>query len=935
MQSTADTYYYRANDHLRNAEYTKSISWFQKAGKLYEIENDMASYFLTKNKISHCYFQMGYYNEALQQGKTTLQQAEKSLADTARNKLFIADGYNNLGVFYGAKGNHYQQLKHYTKALALYQQHLKVDDPQIATCYNNIGIVYSKLGDYNKAIEYQYKGLNLRLQIFGEEHADIALSYNNLGSHCLKMGDYVLAQKHYVKALGIWQKTLPAKHPHLARGHNNVGIIYYHQHNYFQALEHYQQAFNLWKSTLGERHPNIAKVYINIGKVYRHLYEYRFALLYFKQAIEIWEGKQGTKHPEIANIYIHIAKCYFQECDYENAAKQYQQAIKSLFFSYNTLDIHDNPPLKNYSSPTLLLEALAGKAKCLVQLYHQQNAIATLLAAHNTYCVASDLIDQIRHSYSAEDSKLNLAQQVKGIYEAAITCCYILTNSTASKPNSDFYYKELAFKYSEKSKGLLLFSALKDTEAKMHANISSTLLTQVRQLQTELAYLDNRIVQEKYKEETQRNTTQLQQWQNQHFDYKRAYEQLIRHLEQQYPQYYHLKYGIEVSGVMELQQFLAKNHPNSQLISYFVGESALYVFTFCKQYYQMLQLPCPANFSDLIDSFRESITDLSRKRYIKLGQDLYKILLPFLKQTTANHLYILPDAELNTLPFEALLNVSSALSTPYIKLPYLINCYSISYHYSATLLQHTYNNHQRTVQLADSYVGFAPVYKPNISIRSNNLLNSESLPINKSRPMRDVRLDGKRYPALIHSEQEVKTIQTHFVAQNYLSKVFTHSTASKYNFEQHIANYKYIHIAAHHVYNVKKPEVSGILFSVDKANPQQAILYISDAYHLQLNANLVVLSCCDSGKGKLARGEGMMAINRGFLYAGAANVIFTLFKVYDKASCYLTQHLFQHIIGTQQTATCTYAQALQKAKLQMIQSASPPKSWCGFVLIGA
>ena len=114
------------------------------------------------------------------------------------------------------------------------------------------------------------------------------------------------------------------------------------------------------------------------------------------------------------------------------------------------------------------------------------------------------------------------------------------------------------------------------------------------------------------------------------------------------------------------------------------------------------------------------------------------------------------------------------------------------------------------------------------------------------------------------------------------------------------------------------------------ASKIDSTLSMEETYHLDLQADLVVLSSCESGIGKLVQGEGMMAVNRGFLYAGANQVISTLFKVYDKPSSLLTQYLFEAILEGE-----SYTSALRQAKLRLLEEEKVDvKSWCGFVLIG-
>ncbi|MFK7906645.1 MAG: CHAT domain-containing protein [Chitinophagales bacterium] len=336
------------------------------------------------------------------------------------------------------------------------------------------------------------------------------------------------------------------------------------------------------------------------------------------------------------------------------------------------------------------------------------------------------------------------------------------------------------------------------------------------------------------------------------------------------------------------------------------------------------------------------------------------------------NLKIIPAGILNTIPFEALLTEKVATNTKYADLPYLLLQYDISYHYSATLWYQALQNRDKKQMEAHStleevsFVGFAPVYKNEedelqASPITINLYNEEST--------RSVRIGAETYSELIHSEEEVNSVQSYFNAKNIPTQTYLHTEANTSNFLQNIGKHKYVLISAHGFYNEKQPDLTGIILSPDVAkNPEQSgqaspssefplwrgqgevngdvrsgqvspnftsvgepssIFYLSDAYNLELNADLVVLSCCETGVGKLAKGEGVMALNRGFFYAGAKNVIYTLFKVYDKASCQLTQHLFQHILEQK-----GYALSLNEAKRQMILEGKAPIQWAGYLLIG-
>ena len=232
--------------------------------------------------------------------------------------------------------------------------------------------------------------------------------------------------------------------------------------------------------------------------------------------------------------------------------------------------------------------------------------------------------------------------------------------------------------------------------------------------------------------------------------------------------------------------------------------------------------------------------------------------------------------------------------------------------------------------LAESFIGFAPVYTKHLYKSAPDLIPIETS--NNEKLQETLQLYNKKYQELIYSKHEVHNISLLFQKEGISAQTLFHGTASKTNFLKYLGNHKYVHVAAHGLLNKTEPNLSGIIFHPEKGETfkENAVFHISDAYHLDLKTDLMVLSSCESGIGNLVKGEGMMTINRGFLYAGVSNIVFTLFKVYDRPSFELTQIFYQDIVAGK-----NYAQALRKAKLHLIeQKKSTPLSWAGFVLIG-
>jgi len=331
--------------------------------------------------------------------------------------------------------------------------------------------------------------------------------------------------------------------------------------------------------------------------------------------------------------------------------------------------------------------------------------------------------------------------------------------------------------------------------------------------------------------------------------------------------------------------------------------------------------------------------------YTIYSYDLYHhLILPFTEWLQdAERLIIIPDGILSHLPFEALLTQRSTQhSIDWANFPYLINRFCISYHCSATLWYKQQT--EQTAPKSKGFIGFAPIYSDTIPHQQHDIdlqLDDdfyEKTGIPKPPEAHRINyaeaeaargsVEGKNYVELLHSETEVREVGSLFATQQEPAKILLHQAATLDNFKALSGNYRYVLIAAHADFNDKQPQQTGIIFSPNPTDGK-GILYMGDAYNLRLQAELVVLSCCETGLGKIHKGEGTMALNRGFLYSGAKNVICTLFKVYDEHSCTLSIELFRQLAAGQPTPD-----ALHNAKRTLIRNGRHPIKWAGYVLVG-
>jgi CHAT domain-containing protein len=235
----------------------------------------------------------------------------------------------------------------------------------------------------------------------------------------------------------------------------------------------------------------------------------------------------------------------------------------------------------------------------------------------------------------------------------------------------------------------------------------------------------------------------------------------------------------------------------------------------------------------------------------------------------------------------------------------------------------------------DNFIGFAPVFD---SKNNNGFIVSNEWILdttNTEMACRSISNNFTHFNTLPYSENEVESIVKLFNRKRKEAKGFFFKEANEENFKNNIHNYKYIHIASHSFTNDQYPNLSGIAFSQPDTSAvynEDGILYAGETYNLNLpKADLITLSSCKSGLGKLIQGEGFLSLSRGFLYSGAPNIIFSLWNVKDEPTKDLMIHFYKKVL--QET---DYANALREAKIQLISNpkTASPKYWGAWMLVG-
>ena len=214
----------------------------------------------------------------------------------------LAAGYNNVGMTYGALGDHKQALEYQLKALAICERVLPPEHPDLAASYNNVGRTYGALGDHKQALEYQLKDLAICERVLPPEHPDLAISYGNVGSTYLALGEPQKALEYELKVISIFEKVLPKDHPHLAISYNNVGMTYGELGDHEKELEYDLKALGIRERVLPGNHPSLALSFNNIAWTYHALGQIGEAAAHMRRAAEIINcSTLPETHPDRVN----------------------------------------------------------------------------------------------------------------------------------------------------------------------------------------------------------------------------------------------------------------------------------------------------------------------------------------------------------------------------------------------------------------------------------------------------------------------------------------------------------------------------------------------------------------------------------------------------------------------------------------------------------
>jgi CHAT domain-containing protein len=895
----------------------KAIERYNESLPLVRTLSDRETEVRVLNNISNLHYYFGERRKSLEIMLLTIPLRE-AIGDPGG----IASTYNALGRLYDDLGEKKISIEYLDRALKFWRT--AGDRKGEAMTLNNTGLLYDSIGENQQALDYYTQSLKLRRET-GDLRGE-AITLSNIGKIYSHLGERE-------RALDLYFQSLKIKHDLGERQSeavtlNNIGLIYFELKDFNQSLKYYNDALTLWKA-VGDKGGE-ATTLVNIGKVYKKLSEDQKALDNYMQALALWKTT-GDKRGEAGTI-INLGSHY--------------ESVNELDKSFDHFNM-SLPIVRAIGDLRLEAEAHYGIARVECK---RSNLEKTKVEMED----AIRLIELLRTKISHPDLRASYFSTVQEYYEFYSDILMQLHEQTRITA-----YLGAALHLSEKAKARSLLELLAEVKADIRKGVDINLVEREKKLQNELNSKSEQLIRLKSGKTAKERLEAAEK------EYEELSLQLIElqaQIKSTSPEYANLVQPLP----LDLERIRAEVlDSDTVLLEYMLGQKKSYVWVVTKDSISGYRLPGRAEiettaqrvYDKLTARNRHYETNIKKKEaiaeaeadYSKAALQLSKMILePVSGELKKKRLLIVSDGALQFVPFSAL---PFPVKKDEIDFKPLINEFEIVSLPSASTLAVLRSEHKDRKPAPRTIAIFAdPVFSasdPRLKLVVNKarsgsekveqepVVAQRSLEVDLNRALGDIGIGtvDSGPQRLLSTRDEAEAI-VKFVPdkEQKLALGFdaNRDTATSKELEQ----YRILHFATHGMLNNDHPELSGIVLSLfDKeGRKRDGFFRLHDIYNLQLPAELVVLSACQTGLGKQIGGEGLIGLTRGFMYAGASRIIASLWKVDDEATAELMKYFYEAMLKGGKAP----AEALKQAQMEIMKQKrwQSPFYWAAFILQG-
>jgi CHAT domain-containing protein/Tfp pilus assembly protein PilF len=894
----------------------QAIEKYEQALPLFRALNDRPMETYALNLAGLLYHSFGELPKALEYYSRALP-ISRATGDAVREASLL----NNIGSVYDILGEPHKALEHFEQAQALWQK-LDLRDPQGNTL-NNIGLVYFNLGELQKALEYYNQALPLRRA--GSNRGREADTLDNLGQLYVALGELPRALEQHQQALNLRQSVKDIRGE--ANTRHLIGFAYAASGNMAKAQEYFNQALPMWKAVGDRRGESFSLRYLGI--VHSAPGSYERALEYLQQALEL---QRALKAQREQSITLHIiGDVYGSSGQLEKAMSYYKEAL---------------PLSQAVGDSRIEANILQGMARVEVER-------GELVVARQHIEAAISKIERVRGQVDIQLRASYLGAE-HNAYPFYIDLLMRMHRLNPSDEND-----AAALRISEQAHARSFLEMLSESRIDIRQGIEAALLERERLLSQQINAKAERLIQalgQNAKERAAVLRREIAELDDQ-------YQQAQAAIRKSSPAYAALTQPKPL-GLKEIQ---AELDQGTVLLEYSLGEEHSYVWAVTRDSLKTYELPKREQIEksarlvyDLLTARSQSKAgEDARQKQVRIAQadanlinaskELSQMVLdPLSSELRAERLVVVADGALQYVPFSALSVVSDQLSVA----PLSRTNNGLLANYRPLMLDHEVISLPSASSLAIQREGLRN-RKPapnSVAVIADPVFSAADERLGRAHVKAAIQTQGD----LLASTRIIEHLAddsgliirrlkfTRQEADQILAEAPPGKTLRAIDFKANratatageLSKYRYVHFATHGYIDSERPDLSAIVLSLvdEQGKPQDGFLRTHDIYNLNLPAELVVLSACETGLGKEIKGEGLVGLTQGFMYAGARRVVVSLWNVNDKATAELMARFYRGMLREKKSP----AAALRAAQVEMSQQKQwqAPYYWAAFTLQG-
>jgi CHAT domain-containing protein/Tfp pilus assembly protein PilF len=911
------------------------------------------------NRLGILAAQTGRFDQAAAHYLHALELRQK----LAPGSLDVARTLSNLGLLAGDRGDLRKAAEYHSQALEI-RERLAPNSLDVATSLANIGLVVAEQGDLEQAEQLQLGALDIRQRI-DPDSPSVAESLLSLGKLALDRGDLATAAQDFERALEIRQKLAPdsllvaesltdlgnvslqrgdlvqseqlhrraleiqsARAPEsvdMAASFTNLGIVAAKRHDLDRAEDFYRKGLAI-KQKLAPDSLTVARSLNDLGDLAYHSGNFAKARDYHRQALQIRQARApgslevARSLNSLATVLVELRELSKARSELLVAREIEARVAPTGLDMAETLGLlsevargvgakqrADADARRSLEITQSLVPGSRRHAECLA-------ALAGIVGTAGRLEEAAGLFGQSVDMFELQATRLGGAEEIRAGFRAQFTEHYRSYIDVLVK----LQQQERAFQVFERSRARSLLEILAEARVHIRQGVDPDLLGQERSLQQALAALNTR----RARALDSGNASEQQEKLDKRTKVLLAdFQQVESDIRTRSPSYAALTHP-RLLSVRDVQRELLD--PQTILLEYSLGDQASYLWEVTKSSFSVYTLPRRSTVETAVHELRLqlSLSDGAalERATAKLGQ---LVLGPVASQLGKKRLVIVADGALESIPFAILPDPefwnSGQPAEPLVSRHEIVTLPSASV--LAVLRRQSVDRKRPDKSVA---IFADPVFDsadPRVTVAEIQKTSATLQP------------QISHLPRLLFSRREAEAISAVIPAETTM-KALDFSASRAAALAPELARYRILHFATHAIADNQHPALSGLVLSlVDRSGkPQNGFLGLGDIYNLELPLDLVVLSACETGLGKEVRGEGLLGLTRGFMYAGAGRVMASMWAVNDAATAALMATFYRGM----ELQHLTPAAALRQAQIEIWRQKrwKSPYYWGAFQLQG-